>query len=423
VRNRVVVTGLGMLSAVGNTRTDTFQALLAGKSGVAEAPAAITCLMPSALAAVASGFDHRLSRAELGLDRATAMALLATREAIDDAAFAPTAAQKEHVGVFSGIGMGGSNTLDGIYENYYETREQKLASGRDPPVLHPLTVARIMSNASASAVSIEYGFTGPIQNYSVACASSALAIGEAYRAIQSGRLHSAVVIGAEAMLVKGVFMGWTAMRVMATPRQGNVAASCRPFDRQRSGFVLGEGAAALVLEREEDALVRGATPYGRIVGFGSTSDARHITLPSEVGQTRAIRQAIEESVEAGLPPDAVRYVNAHGTATQQGDITETRSTRVAFGAHADRLAISSTKSMHGHLIGACGALEFGVSLMALRHGCMPPTANLDDIDPECDLDFITHEARHERELGAVMSNTFAFGGSNVSLIACRMDLQ
>jgi 3-oxoacyl-[acyl-carrier-protein] synthase II len=248
-----------------------------------------------------------------------------------------------------------------------------------------------------------------------------VAVGEAYRAIRHGYLDAALVMGTEAMLSAGSLMAWNALRVMAKPVPTDVASSCRPFALDRTGFVLGEGAAALVLESEARVRQRaqaGWACYGHLCGYGSSSDADHLTAPSQEGQVRAMRAAFQE---AAIDPSEVGYLNAHGTATDAGDVVETLSIREVFGAHASALAVSSTKSMHGHLIGAGGALEFGLALLAMQSGSIPPTAHLHVPDPRCDLDYVPLVARHGGHLKAVMSNSFAFGGSNASLLARRYD--
>ena len=409
----VVVTGIGMVSALGLNRNDCFQALQNGQSGVAFASPEIRALVPEALsAALPNGFDALVAKSEAGFDRATKIGLVAAREALADAEFDIPDEEKDRVGVYVGVGLGGTSTLNDMYAKFFG-RMFKAESG-DPAVAHPLSVPRTMANSTAAWVSIHNGFRGPTHTYSIACSSSAVAIGEAYRAIKHGYADAILVIGTESMLVPGAFVAWNMMRVMATLSKDNPGASCKPFSKDRSGFVIGEGAAALLLESAESAKRRGKKAYGKIVGYGCTSDATHITLPSLVGQMGAMRLALKESHR---PLEEIGYINAHGTATTAGDVTETESIKGVFGAHANKLAVSSTKSMHGHLIGGAGALEFGISLMALKTGIIPPTANLTDSDPECDLDYVPCHARHNQKLHAVMSNSFAFGGTNACLIA------
>ena len=410
---RVVVTGIGLLTPLGLTRQASFERLLRAEGAVRPAAPEITQWLPNALAAdVDPAFAQSLDRNEQGLDRATQFALLASREALADAGAEAWDLDRDRIGVYAGIGLGGATTGEALYKRLHES----LQAGRNPTVMHPLSVPRLMPNAATAAISMAHEFRGPTHTYSVACSSSAMALGEACRTIRHGYADAIVVVGAEAMNVPGVFMAWNALRVMAKPHPDNPAASCRPFDKDRSGFVLAEGAAALVLETAESALRRGATIYGELCGYGSSSDAEHLTLPSSAGQYRAIRMALDD---AGMAPEAIDYLNAHGTATEAGDVIESETIAQAFGDHARRLPVSSTKALHGHLIGAAGATEFAFSLLALHSGSIPPTAWLENPDPRCTLDYVPREARHDQTLRAVMSNSFAFGGSNVSLIARR----
>lgn len=412
---RVVVTGIGLLTPLGLTRQASFERLLRAEGAVRPAAAEITQWLPNALSAdVDPAFAQQLDRNEQGLDRATQLALLASREALADARAEAWDLDRDRIGVYAGIGLGGATTGEALYKRLHES----LQAGRNPTVMHPLSVPRLMPNAATAAISMANQFRGPTHTYSVACSSSAMALGEACRTIRHGYADAIVVVGAEAMNVPGVFMAWNALRVMAKPHPDDPAASCRPFDQDRSGFVLAEGAAALVLETAASALRRGANIYGELCGYGSSSDAEHLTLPSSAGQYRAIRMALDD---AGLAPEAIDYVNAHGTATEAGDVIESETLAQVFGDHARRLPVSSTKALHGHLIGAAGATEFAFSLLALRSGSIPPTAYLDQPDPRCTLDYVPREARHGQTLRAVMSNSFAFGGSNVSLIARRYE--
>jgi len=412
---RVVVTGIGLLTPLGLTRQASFERLLRAEGAVRPAAPEITQWLPNALSAdVDPAFAQQLDRNEQGLDRATQLALLASREALADARAEAWDLDRDRIGVYAGIGLGGATTGEALYKRLHES----LQAGRNPTVMHPLSVPRLMPNAATAAISMANQFRGPTHTYSVACSSSAMALGEACRTIRHGYADAIVVVGAEAMNVPGVFMAWNALRVMAKPHPDDPAASCRPFDQDRSGFVLAEGAAAVVLETAESALRRGANIYGELCGYGSSSDAEHLTLPSSAGQYRAIRTALDD---AGLAPEAIDYVNAHGTATEAGDVIESETLAQVFGDHARRLPVSSTKALHGHLIGAAGATEFAFSLLALRSGSIPPTAYLDQPDPRCTLDYVPREARHGQTLRAVMSNSFAFGGSNVSLIARRYE--
>ena len=409
----VVVTGLGMVSALGLNRNACFEVLKKGRSGVAAAAPEIRALFPDALSAsLPSGFDALVERSEAGLDRATRIGLVAAREALADAGFEATDEERDRIGIYVGVGMGGTCTLNEIYAKFFGRTFK--AEGGDPTVTHPLSVPRTMANSTASWISINNGFRGPTHTYSVACSSSAVAIGEAYRAIKHGYADAILVVGTEAMLVPGAYVAWNMMRVMAAPDKENPAASCKPFSKGRSGFVLGEGGAALLLESESSARRRGRKGYGKIVGYCCTSDATHITTPSREGQMAAMRLALDD---AQRPIEEIGYINAHGTATQVGDVIETESIKGVFGAHATKIAVSSTKALHGHLIGGAGAMEFAISLLALKTGTIPPTANLTESDPECDLDYVPIEARNGQKLHAIMSNSFAFGGTNACLVA------
>ena len=404
-----------MVTPLGLNRADSFNAALQAKSAIAPAPLPILKLLPNALAAQVSGnFEAGQTRAVTSLDRATQFALVATQEALADAGYLANDVQKSRTGIYVGIGMGGAHTIETLYTRFFELLQLAATENRDPTIIHPLAVPRMMANSGAAAISIQHQLRGPSFTYSIACASSAVAIGEAMRALRHGYIDTAIVIGTEAMLTPGSYVAWNALRVIAKKHDSGLEASCRPFDAERNGFVLGEGAAALVLQAEGAAPTCCRAAYAELCGYGTTTDGVHITLPSVDGQIRAMQAAV---AECGLPPEAIGYVNAHGTATTAGDIVETDSIKGAFGAHAYKLAVSSTKSVHGHLIGAGGALEFALSVLALDSGNIPPTAHLDNPDPRCDLDFVPKVARIGVPLEAVMSNSFAFGGTNVSLIA------
>lgn len=421
---KVLVTGIGMISPLGADKHSAFETALAGRCGIGAAAPDIVKWLPNALvAAVATHPETLLDKKYAGYDRATQFALIAAQQAMAEANIVAAPDDADRFGVYAGIGMGGAQTLDALYQRFYTSLYDTAQEKRNPTVMHPLSVPRMMSNASAALVSMQYGLNGPSNTYSVACASSAVAIGEAFRAIRDGYLDAAIVIGTEAMLTPGSMMAWNALRVMAKPNAIDVSRSCRPFAKNRSGFVLGEGAAAIVLESETRALKRQQKIsgekqqiFGELCGYGCSSDADHLTAPSMKQQVRAMRMALDD---ADLAPAQIQYLNAHGTATDAGDIVEAQSIRAAFGDAANQLAVSSTKSMHGHLIGASGIVEFALSVMAMNAGVLLPTATLDEPDPRCDLDFVPVEARRGCAIDAIMSNSFAFGGSNVSLVARR----
>ena len=408
---------MGAISPLGADRHQTFAAALAGNCAIRAAAPEVAKWLPHVVVAPAAANPEQLLDSKYAaLDRATQLALVAAHEAMTEAGISGKPEDAHRFGVYAGVGFGGAQTVDSLYERFYTLLHDTSQPGRNPTVMHPLSVPRMMANAPAALVSMRYGLNGPSNTYSVACASSAVALGEAFRAIRDGYLDAAVVLGTEAMLTPGALMAWNALRVMARPNVTDPARSCRPFSKDRNGFVLGEGAAAIVLESEARARARSRQALSELCGYGCSSDADHLTAPSSVEQVRAMRQAL---ADAGMQPAQIQYLNAHGTATDAGDVVETQSIRTVFGAAADRLAVSSTKSMHGHLIGASGILEFAISVMALEQGALPPTATLEVPDPRCDLDFVPLTARRNVEVDAVMSNSFAFGGSNVSLVARR----
>jgi 3-oxoacyl-[acyl-carrier-protein] synthase II len=340
------------------------------------------------------------------LDRVAQFSLACAAQALADSGLDLAAADRTRIGVHWGTGMGGAQTLETSYQAVY---------GRDEWRLRPLTVVMAMNNASGSNVAVRHGLGGPFANFSTACSSSAMALGEAMRAIQAGRADAMVAGGAEALLTPGTLAAWQALRTLAPADPANPAASCKPFDKRRAGLVLGEGGAAFVLESEEGARKRGARIYAWLSGYGNSCDAAHMSRPDRAGQARAMKEAL---AEAQVSPDDVGYINAHGTATSVGDVVESEAINEVFGAAAGEVRVSSTKSLHGHLLGGAGALEFAISLLAFE-GMAPPTAFLEQPDPACRLRHVAREAQQMDPPRAVMSNSFAFGGSNVALIAAR----
>jgi 3-oxoacyl-[acyl-carrier-protein] synthase II len=340
------------------------------------------------------------------LDRVSQFALAAATQAVQDADLAFDDRLRQRTGVFVGTGMGGAQTTDdGYFTLYAECSER----------VKPYSVLMAMTNAAASWIGIEYGLTGPNLTFSTACSSSAVAIGEAARRIAGGDVDVMIAGGSEAPLNLGTLVAWDALKTLATEDPDDAAASCKPFARNRTGLVLGEGAAFVILEGWAHASRRGARVYAEFAGYGLCTDATHITRPSVAGQAAAMRLAL---ASASLRPDEIGHINAHGTATLANDAVETAAIKQVFGAHAHRIPVNSTKSMHGHLLGAAGALEFAAALLALTRKIIPPTINLHLADPECDLDYVPGVARTGVELTAVMSNSFAFGGTNAVLI-CR----
>lgn len=407
-RRRVVVTGLGVVSPVGQTASDFIDNLVQARSGIGLVPAAMQASDESLVAGQVA-FDpgrHWPAHVSSQLDRATQFALVAAKQAIEDAALSLSDEESFRAGVYWGTGLGGATSIEESY---------RLLFVPQPPRIRPTSVVMGMSNAAAAQISIAHGLRGPMLNISTACSSSAASTGEAYRAIQAGHADVAVAGGSEALITRGNLFAWDAMRALAHADPSDPSRSCKPFSLDRTGIVLGEGAAATILESAEHAEQRGAHIYAEVVGYGNASDAHHISKPDSSGQVRTMRLAFED---AGLTPDAIGYVNAHGTATQVGDVVETDAIKQAFGAHAAKLCVSSTKALHGHLMGGAGAVEFLAALLALQHNVVPPTAHLDAPDPKCDLDYVPNSAR-EVALGAVMSNSFGFGGMNAVLIASR----
>ena len=406
---KVAVTGLGVISPVGSGHDGFFSALLAGRSGIRRLSAEFAPRLASRIGGEVD-FDAAafFAKPKLALlDRFSQFALVAVAQAIRDAGIEGDDPRKQSAGVYLGTGVGGAHTTEAGYVDLYLKAKDRLP---------PFTVVRAMNNAAAAHVSIDHGLRGPSLTYSTACSSSAVAVGEACRAIRHGYVDLAIACGAEALLTLGVIRAWEALRTLAAEDPQDPAASCRPFSRDRSGLVLGEGAGAVVLETVEHARARGAKIYAELAGYGVASDADHLTRPSQQGQAAAMRRALDD---AGLDPESVGYINAHGTATLAGDPIETAAIKQVFGPHARRLAVSSTKSMHGHLMGATGVVEFIAAILALERRAVPPTAHLRVADPECDLDFVPDAGRTGVDLEAVMSNSFAFGGSNAVLVARR----
>lgn len=406
---RVVVTGIGVISAVGNDPEGFFHSLVHARSGVAEISSVPRDRLTVKVAAEVKGFDpaHHFTAKQLDLlDRFSQFALVAAAQALADARFTPGEADEGRFGVSLGTGLGGMSTMESAYENFY---------GKQNPRVHPLIMPKAMYNAAASQISMRYRARGPILAVTTACASGTHAIGHAYHLIKYGQADWMLAGGADAPITLTVMRAWEGLRILASG-QTDPARACRPFSVDREGLVLGEGAAVILLEEYERAKARGASIYGEVVGFGSSSDAAHITDPSVDGPARAMAMALDE---ARMNPEEVDYINAHGTGTRQNDRVETQAIKRVFGAHARRLAISSTKALHGHTLGAAGAIEFVAALLALRHNLIPPTAHYTGPDPDCDLDYVPNYAR-EQELHTVMSNSFGFGGINAVLLARKV---
>jgi len=407
MKRRVAVTGLGIISPCGNHVDDFSFNLMAGKSGVRRISSSCSSLLSVRIAAEVdfNPLDYFTNKQVSGLDRMNQFALAAASQAWKDSGLSLGAKEKERAGVYIGSAMGGGNTIEALYDQLFRHNADRV---------EPLTVPMIMNSASASHISMLYGLSGACLTMSTACASSANAIGEAFRQVRDGYADVMLAGGAEAFLTYGGFRSWEALRVLAVEDPEDPSKSCKPFSKNRSGLVLGEGAGMVVLEVMERAVGRGAPIYAELMGYGSTSNAGHITRPSLEGQARAMAEALKD---AGVLPEEIDYINAHGTATPWNDLLETQAIKKVFGDCACNVPVSSTKSMHGHTMGAAGAMEFIVSLLAIKNNAVPPTINLDQPDPECDLDYVPNVGRKGVTVNTVMSNAFAFGGTNAVLIA------
>lgn len=394
---RVAITGLGVVSALGSGRGQFWSALADGRSGIASIRA-LDCttfkFQKGAEAADFNPLNHLDAKLAGQFDRATQFAVVAANEAVSDSGFQPGG---DRTAVVTGCSLGGKLTEDSTYREMY-------AEGRTR--FDPLTIPKVMMSASASAISVSHGITGPCYTVSTACASSGHAIGQAFWLLRSGVVDSAIAGGTDAPFTPGILRAWESMRVVSPD-------TCRPFSKDRSGLILGEGAAMLVLEPLDSALARGADIYAEICGFGMSSDAGHVTMPSAEGAARAMTAALSD---AGLAASHIGYINAHGTGTLANDSTETRAIRAVFAAPPP---ISSTKSLHGHTLGAAGALEAAATVLGMKHGLLPATANFTTPDPDCDLDVIIDSPRR-MQVEAALSNSFAFGGLNAVLAFRRV---
>lgn len=397
------ITGLGAVAPHGDTPEAIFAAVVRGEPAVQ----AVFPDLPKPTAAALTQFDPArwFTKLQLaGVDRVSQLAVAAANLAVTDANAVDC--DPERIGVYVGCGMGGAGSLEAAYRG---------ASHRVPP----LTVPAFMPNAPASHIAMRQQVRGPVLTYSVACSSSAVAIAEAAKAVQSGEVDVAIAGGTEALIVPGVVLAWQAMQTLAsfdpTDPQG-AARSVRPFSSDRSGFALGEGAAFVVIESEARARARGAKRYATLSGWGISTDATHLTKPDAPGQARALRASLKR---AGLAPSDVGYCNAHGTATRIGDPIECDAIAQVWGSDVERLHVSSTKGLHGHLLGAAGALEALITVLALYHRQLPPNANLTEVDPACRLNLVTGTGLDAPGLEAAVSSSFAFGGTNAVLLFQR----
>jgi len=399
---RVAITGMGAINALGHDAATTWSAMREGRPAIGPIANIPSDLLNIKIAAEVRGFDplaHFDSKRLILLDRVSQFALVAAREAIAQSGLEFRASGfGERTACIIGTGIGGENSHNEQSSRFY---------GDKNPRVHPLAIVRVMANAPACHVGMEFGLTGPSFAVVSACASANHAMAQAFDMLRSGKVDFAVAGGSEACVTVPTVKAWEAMRVTADD-------TCRPFCKQRRGMVLGEGAGIFVFEDYEHARSRGATILAEFSGAGMSADAGDIVLPSETGAARAIAAAL---ADARLAADGVDYINAHGTGTPANDPTESKAIRRVFGSHADTVAVSSTKSMHGHALGAAGAIELVAAIGALRESIVPPTANFIDPDPDCDLDYVPNTAR-ELPVRAALSNSFAFGGLN-AVIALR----
>jgi nodulation protein E len=401
--HRVVVTGMGVVSPVGQTAESYWSSLTQGTCGIATATLADPEKLNQKVVAEVKNFDplkHFEERMIPTLDRVSQFAVVAAREAIANAKISFNDPElSNRTATIIGTGAGGQITQEESYKRLFRENATRV---------YPLTIPKAMVNAPISQVSMYCGLRGPAFAVSSACASATHAIGLAFQMVRSGTATCALTGGTEATITHGTIRGWEALRVMSPDL-------CRPFSKDRRGMIIGEGAAVIVLETLEHAQKRGAKILGEIVGFGMSADAKDITNPDEGGMIRAIKSALSD---ARLNPQDVQYINAHGTGTMANDVAETNAIKGAFGAHAQKLAISSTKSMVGHALGAAGGLEMVACLMAVKDAIVPPTINYLGPDPACDLDYVPNEAR-KLKIDAALSNSFAFGGLNAVMVVKR----
>jgi nodulation protein E len=401
---RVVITGLGTLSALGPNAHEFWTGLSEGRTGIRPLTGFDDDNLGFSSGAQIVGYDEQQHFDRKGcaaVDRFAQLFVVAAREAIHSSGIVFGPELQRMTGVITGSCLGGQSTHEDAYAEVYQDKRSRLG---------PFMIPRAMDNAGASRLTIEYGIRGPSFTVSTACASSAHAVGLAYWLVRQGMIDAAVTGGSEAPFTWVNLKAWEGLRVVSPD-------VCRPFSKDRRGLILGEGGAALVLETLDHAMARGARVLAEIVGCGMSADANHLTMPEADGPAFALEKCLSD---AGLRPEDIDYINAHGTGTRANDAVETRAVRQVFGAHADRLAISSTKSMHGHTLGAAGAIESAATVLAVRHGLVPPTIAYNEPDPECDLDNVPNTAR-PLAIDYALSSSFAFGGLNVALAFRRWD--
>lgn len=407
LKHRAVITGMGVVSPVGNHLDEFWNSLLEGKSGIGLLTRFDTANLPTKVAGEVKNFeptDWINKKDSRHMDRFAQFALAAAKMAVQDSGLDLEKVDKERAGAVMGCGIGGVITFE-------EQKEVLISKGSGR--ISPFFVPMLIGNMAAGHLSIEFGLQGASMTVVTACASATYAIGEALRIIQRGEADVVLCGGTEAPITELAFAGFCSMKAMST-EQENAEQACRPFDKRRSGFVMGEGAGVLILESVEHAEARGARIYAELAGYGNSSDAYHITtpVPGGAGAARAMRLALKD---AGLNPEDVDYINAHGTGTGPNDATETDAIKTVFGSYASKLAISSTKSMTGHLMGAAGAIEAVICAFSIDRGAIPPTTNYGQPDPQCDLDYVPNIAR-KQEVNVAMSNSLGFGGHNATIV-------
>jgi 3-oxoacyl-[acyl-carrier-protein] synthase II len=407
-RRRVVVTGIGMISPLGVGNEPTWQGLLEGRSGIGRITKFDAATYPAQIAGEVRGFnaeDYIEKKEVKKSDTFIHYAVAAAQMAYDDSGLDKTKEDPDRVGVIIGSGIGGLPLIEEMHKKLLE---------RGPSRISPFFIPGLIVNLASGHISIRFNAQGPSSAPATACATGAHAIGDAMKIIRHDEADVMFAGGSEAVISALAVGGFSAMRALST-RNDEPERASRPWDAQRDGFVMGEGSGILILEEREHALARGARIYAELTGYGMTSDAFHITSPAEDGNgmARVMRRALKD---AGLQPSEIGYINAHGTSTPVGDKTETMAIKSVFGEDAYKVAISSTKSMTGHLLGAAGGLESAIAAMAVKTGMVPPTINYENPDPECDLDYVPNKAREIPGLRHVLSNSFGFGGTNATLI-------
>jgi 3-oxoacyl-[acyl-carrier-protein] synthase II len=412
VSRRVVITGIGLVSSLGIGTSANWAALMSGTSGIARITKFDTEGFAAQIAAEVKGFDplQFVDKKDVKkMDVFIQYAIAASHFAVEDARLEITPENAAQTGVFIASGIGGFTTIEREHRNLLEGGPRKIS---------PFFIPSAIINLAAGQVSIRFGAKGPNSATCTACSASAHALGDAFEIIRRGDADTMIAGGSEAAITPMGVGGFAALRALST-RNDEPSRACRPFDKDRDGFIIGEGAGILVLEELEQAKRRGARIYAELVGYGMSADAYHITAPSEDGEgaVRVMTQAVRK---AGIRPDQVDYINAHGTSTPHNDRLETLAIKRCFGDHARKVAISSTKSMTGHLLGAAGGLEAGIVALSVFHQAVPPTVNLDNADPDCDLDYVPHTKR-DLTINYALSNSFGFGGTNAALVLKRYE--